>query len=343
MTYNEILEQARKVLSPKCRVCPECNGLACRGKIPGPGGAGNGQGFIECRAFFKDIKLRMDTIHPETEIDTSIEFFGRTFAAPFFVAPIGGMPYNYTGYLTEDQFSDYVVQGALNCGTMAFTADGPDDAQFPSILPIIEKANGVAVSTVKPWAKEKLMKRIRDLESVGAMAFSMDVDSAALVNLKLMGKPVSTKSVEEMKEITSSTHMPLVVKGVITPESALKCIEGGAYGIVVSTHGGRVNEDFPVPCSMLPEIRAAVGDKLKIFVDGGVRSGADVFKCLALGADAVLIGRPYVIAAHGGGVEGVELYTRKIMAELREAMMMTNCASLADITESKIKLNGSYT
>ena len=94
---------------------------------------------------------------------------------------------------------------------------------------------------------------------------------------------------------------------------------------------------------MLPEIRAAVGDKLKIFVDGGVRSGADVFKCLALGADAVLIGRPYVIAAHGGGVEGVEIYTRKIMAELREAMMMTNCASLADINESKIKLNGSYT
>jgi len=343
MTYPEILEQARKVLAPKCHVCPECNGLACRGMIPGPGGVGNGQSFTECRAFFKSIKLLMDAIHPDVEIDTSVELFGKTFSAPFFVAPIGGMSFNYTGHFTEAQFTEYIVQGALNCGTMAFTADGPDDTQFPSILPIIEKANGMAVSTVKPWEREKLMKRIRDLESVGAIGFASDIDSAALINLKLQGKPVSTKSVEEWKEITSSTHLPLVLKGVITPESALKCVEAGAYGIVVSTHGGRVMEDFPVPCSMLPEIRAAVGDRLKIFVDGGVRSGADVFKCLALGADAVLIGRPYVIAAHGGGTEGVELYTRRIMAELREAMMMTDCRTLSDITEKKIRMNASYT
>jgi len=89
---------------------------------------------------------------------------------------------------------------------------------------------------------------------------------------------------------------------------------------------------------VLPEIRAAVGADTKIFVDGGVRTGDDVFKMLALGADAVLIGRPYVIAAYGGGAEGVQLYTEKLKAELKDAMTMTSCKSLQEITRDKIRL-----
>ncbi|MBQ9411997.1 MAG: alpha-hydroxy-acid oxidizing protein, partial [Oscillospiraceae bacterium] len=73
-------------------------------------------------------------------------------------------------------------------------------------------------------------------------------------------------------------------------------------------------------------------------VDGGIRSGMDVFKCLALGADAVLIGRPYVVAVHGGGREGVVLYSQKIRNELRDAMVMTGCKSLSDITRDKIRV-----
>ena len=97
-------------------------------------------------------------------------------------------------------------------------------------------------------------------------------------------------------------------------------------------------EDAPAPCSMLPEIRAAVGDRIKVFVDGGIRSGMDVFKCLALGADAVLIGRPYVIAAHGGGQDGVVLYSKKLLQELRDVMVMTGCRSLLDIDQDKIRI-----
>ena len=82
----------------------------------------------------------------------------------------------------------------------------------------------------------------------------------------------------------------------------------------------------------------AVGADTKIFVDGGVRTGDDVFKMLALGADAVLIGRPYVIAAYGGGAEGVQLYTEKLKAELNDAMTMTSCKSLQEITRDKIRL-----
>ena len=97
-------------------------------------------------------------------------------------------------------------------------------------------------------------------------------------------------------------------------------------------------DDTPAPASMIEEIRAAVGKNLKIFVDGGIRSGNDIFKCLALGADAVLIGRPFAIAAHGGREEGVELLAKKLGAELKETMLMTDCKSLRDINRSKIIL-----
>jgi len=166
----------------------------------------------------------------------------------------------------------------------------------------------------------------------------MDIDSAGLINLALLGKPVTSKSFEELCEIISSTKIPFIVKGIMTASGAKKALEAGAYGIVVSSHGGRVLEDTPATCAMLPEIKEAIGDKMKLFVDGGIRSGADVFKALALGADAVLIGRPFAIAAFGGGAEGVELYSNKIGAELKETMLMTGCSSLSDITIDKIRL-----
>jgi isopentenyl diphosphate isomerase/L-lactate dehydrogenase-like FMN-dependent dehydrogenase len=174
------------------------------------------------------------------------------------------------------------------------------------------------------------------MEAADVMGFAIDVDSAGLVNMALMGTPVFPKSVEELCTITSSTKIPLIIKGVMTAECAKKALKAGAYGIVVSSHGGRVLADAPAPCSMLPEIRQAVGDKLKIFVDGGIRSGADVFKAIALGADAVLIGRPYAVSVFGGGVEGVEFYTKKIGAELIETMIMTGCKNLSSITMDKI-------
>ena len=144
------------------------------------------------------------------------------------------------------------------------------------------------------------------------------------------------KGVEDLREIVASTQMPFLVKGIMTPKSAIRCQQAGAYGIVVSSHGGRVLEDAPAPASMLPQIRKAVGNSFKIIVDGGIRSGADVFKCLALGADAVLIGRPYAIAAHGGLEEGVRLYTQRIASELKEIMILTDTPTLADITMDKL-------
>lgn len=336
MTYQELLEKARAKMAPQCRVCKECNGVVCKGEIPGTGGKGSGAAFKSCVDFLSSVKIKLDTIYENEGQDTSISLFGKSFKYPFFVAPIGGMNLNYNGAITETEYDEAVVFGSIKSGTAAFTGDGANDSLFLDSLPIIKKADGIAVPTVKPWKNDKVLEKVRMLEEANAMAFAMDIDSAGLINLALAGKPVSAKSVKELSEITSATNVPFIVKGVMTKEGAIKAVEAGAYGIVVSSHGGRVLEHAPATCSVLPEIRAAVGDKLKIFVDGGIRSGADVFKAIALGADAVLIGRPYVIAAFGGGAEGVELYTEKIGAELRDVMIMSGCKNLSDITIDKI-------
>lgn len=338
MIYQEVLENAKKVLNPTCRVCKECNGIVCKGEVPGVGGKGNGKAFIESYEFLSKIKIKMDTIYDNKAQDTSIELFNRTFKYPIFAAPIGGMKLNYNGIISEVEYNEAIVNGTIKAGTAAFTGDGPQDNVFLDSVDVIKKASGIAVPTLKPWKNEKVFEQIKIIESINAMAFAMDVDSAGLVNLALLGKPVTPKSVKELKQITDSTRIPFIVKGILTKEGAKKAIEAGAYGIVVSSHGGRVLTDAPATCSVLSEIRSAVGKDIKIFVDGAIRSGADVFKALALGADAVLIGRPYAISAFGGGADGVELYTNKIGSELKETMIMANCTNLAEITMDKIIL-----
>lgn len=338
MTYDEVLTAAREKLAPRCRVCKECDGRVCAGETPGVGGKGSGRAFMICREFFKSINIHLDVIYEPGEIDMSAEFFGRRFSLPVCVAPIGGMDINYTNAVSEEEYSEYIVGGARAADILPFTGDGASDRYFEATLAPIKAAGGIAVPTLKPWAHERNLRQVRALEELGVLAFASDIDSAGLINLKLLGKPVSPKPVSELRELVEETKLPFVVKGVMTAGGAMKALEAGAYGIVVSSHGGRVLEDAPCPASMLPEIRAAVGDKLTLFVDGGIRSGADVFKALALGADGVLIGRPYAIAAHGGGAEGVELYTKKLAAELQDVMLMTGCKKLSDITIDKIRL-----
>jgi isopentenyl diphosphate isomerase/L-lactate dehydrogenase-like FMN-dependent dehydrogenase len=166
----------------------------------------------------------------------------------------------------------------------------------------------------------------------------MDVDSAGLINLKLLGKPVDPKSPADIKEIVRrQTAVSRQGRNDAPGRAHMPGRRGLRHrGILPRRQrpGGR-----PPTCSVLPEIRAALGPDFKIFVDGGIRSGADVFKALALGADAVLIGRPYTLAALAGGAEGVQSsILKKYAPSLSDVMVMTGCASLSDITRDKVRL-----
>jgi len=161
----------------------------------------------------------------------------------------------------------------------------------------------------------------------------MDVDAAGLITLKKMGRPVSPKPLAKLTEIVAKTGLQFIIKGIMTPDEAELAVASGARGIVVSNHGGRVLDHAPAAVEVLPEIAARVKGKITILADGGVRTGGDILKMLALGADGVMIGRPFSVAAVGGLQKGVETYIDVIAGELKQAMVLTGVASIADISE----------
>ncbi|OEF97505.1 alpha-hydroxy-acid oxidizing protein [Desulfuribacillus alkaliarsenatis] len=336
MKYEDVLGRAKEVVKEYCKVCRDCNGKVCVGEVPGVGGKSSGAAFIRSREKLNEIKVNLDTIVEEQPIDTSVELFGQKFKFPVFAAPIGAVALNYGGHMDDYTYSQAILKGCQDAGTLGFTGDGVKDEFYDLPLKAIAENGGNGIPTIKPWKKEEILAKIKKAEESNATAVAMDIDAAGLVTLALLGKPVGTKSVDDLKELISATKLPVILKGVMTVAGAKKAMEAGAYGIVVSNHGGRVLDHTPATIEVLPEIAKAVKGKLKIFVDGGFRSGMDVFKGIALGADAVIIGRPYVLAAYGGEAEGVKIYTEKLGQELLETMIMTGCHSIKDIDESKI-------
>jgi 4-hydroxymandelate oxidase len=185
----------------------------------------------------------------------------------------------------------------------------------------------------------EIITRFKAAEDAGAIAVGIDIDAASFKTMALKGQAVGPKSIEELRELKSHLSVPFILKGIMNVESALAAIEAGADAIVVSNHGGRVMDTMPGTADVLPEIAAAVQGRAKVLVDGGIREGVDILKMLALGADAVMIGRPVCIAAFGAGQEGVEFYLNQKRDELKKAMILTGCASIHAIDPSVIFRN----
>lgn len=334
--WNEVLNQA-KTSAVKCRCCPICNGLACRGETPGVGGKGSGSSFVRNFESLRHILLVMDTIVSNEEVDTSADFFGHKVSLPVYAAPISGINQNYGAEMSDGEYSEYLVEGCLKAGTLAFTGDGMIDAMFTDPLDVIKKHGGLGVPTIKPWSKDAFTWRAEAAKEAGVLAVATDVDASGLANLRNSTTPVGFKDVDSLQEIKQLVAKPLIVKGVLSVTGAMKALAAGADGILVSNHGGRVLDDCLSGMDVLEEIVQAVKGRMKIFVDGAFRSGTDVFKALALGADGVLIGRPLSLAVIGDHVEGVEIYFQKITQELKDAMAMTGCKKITDITRDKVR------
>lgn len=172
------------------------------------------------------------------------------------------------------------------------------------------------------------------------LAFSLwavVIDSAGLPHLRQKGISAGTKTVEQLRALKECSKVPFVIKGVMSAKTALKAVEAGADAIIVSNHGGRVLPFSPTTAEVLPEIADAVKGQTKIIVDGGIRSGIDMFKALALGADAVMICRPVLVAWYGAGQQGIELLVNKLRAELDDTMYMCGARKLSDINRDMIR------
>ena len=339
MTYQEILNNARTCMGPYCKSCPTCNGLACKNTVPGPGAKGIGTGFIRNYQKWQELCVNMDTICENVPVDTSYNFFGKQVALPVFAAPVGAMQLHYGDKYDDLTYNDILVSACAGAGIAAFTGDGTNPAVIQAAAGALKKNHGCGVPTIKPWNIDTVKAKMEQAKASGCFAVAMDVDAAGLPFLKNMTPPAGSKSVAELAEIVKLAERPFIVKGVMTVKGALKAKEAGAAAIVVSNHGGRVLDQCPATAEVLPEIAEALkGSGVKILVDGGIRSGVDVFKALALGADAVLICRPFVTAVYGGGEEGVKCYIDKIAAELADTMQMCGAHSLAEITRDMVRI-----
>ena len=337
MTYQEILDHSRNQIGPYCKSCKICNGLTCKNTIPGPGAKGLGTGFIRNYQKWQELCVNMDTICENGPADTTFDFFGHRLALPVMAGPVGAMQLHYGDRYNDMEYNDLLVAACAKAGILAFTGDGTNPAVMEGAVKAIAANHGAGVTTVKPWNKEEVFRKLDMAKASGAWAIAMDIDAAGLPFLKNLTPPAGSKTVEELKEIADYAQVPFILKGIMTVRGAEKAVKAGAKAIVVSNHGGRVLDQCPATAEVLPEIVKAVGKDVMVLVDGGIRTGMDVFKALALGAKGVLIARPFVNMVYGGGLEGPAALVSKLKAELEDTMLMCGAHSLAEIDRSMVR------
>ena len=337
MTYQEILDRSRDQIGPFCKSCKICNGMACKNTVPGPGAKGLGTGFIRNYQKWQELCVNMDTICENGPADTTFDFFGHQLTIPVMAGPVGAMQLHYGDKYDDLTYNDLLVTACAKAGILAFTGDGTNPAVMEAAVNAIGENHGAGVATIKPWNQELVMQKMDMAKKCGAWAIAMDIDGAGLPFLKNLTPPAGSKTVEQLKEIADYAGVPFILKGIMTVKGAEKAAKAGAKAIVVSNHGGRVLDQCPATAEVLPEIVDAVGKDMMVLVDGGIRTGMDVFKALALGAKGVLIARPFVNMVYGGGLEGPAVLVEKLKAELADTMLMCGAHSLAEIDRSMVR------
>lgn len=323
LNWKEVQDTAREKLNPVCKVCSVCNGVVCRGQMPGMGSAGTGASFINNFQALAEYKLNLRTLHDAKDPQTSIEIFGKKLAIPVILGAVAGGKMNLNSSIIEDELVDSWLEGAKLGVTLGMTGDGPDPSLYNIGLEGSKKYPGLAIPIIKPRPQVEIIAKIKEAEEAGAVAVGIDIDASALIHNNVKGLSVEPKTLDQLKELVASTTLPVILKGIMTVDDALVAAEAGVAAIVVSNHGGRSMDHCLGTAEVLPEIAAAVRDKMTILIDGGIRTGLDVLKCLALGAHAVVVGRPPAIAAIGGGAEGISIMLDNFKSDLRKTMILT--------------------
>lgn len=323
MELKDIREVAKEKMKAVCVLCRECDGVWCAGKVPGMGGIGTGEAFKYSAAQLKKRKLIMKTIHDVKEPQLETTLFGEKLSLPVIGAPITGAKSHMGGGVTEEEYSNDVINGAIAAGTISMIGDSADPADNAVGIKAIKEAGGKGILIIKPRENSEIIKRIREAEEAGAIAVGVDVDGAAHVQMKLNGQHVSSKTFSELKELVESTKLPFIVKGILSAEEAELCAKAGVAAVVVSNHGGRVLNETVAPIDVIEEIGVRVGDKVVVLADGSIREGVDVLKFLALGAKGVLLGRPMIWGSIGGREKGVEVMLNTLKNQLTQAMILT--------------------
>ena len=279
----------------------------------------------------------MDSILIEEKIigsvlaSTETEFLGETFSSPVMMPAFSHLKQYNGRELTG--LEEYSI-AAKNANILNFCGMMEND-----MFAKIAATGAKTIRIVKPYDDNgKVRDQMQFAESVGAFGIGMDIDHIfGETGLDIcVGEKMAVQTMDMLRSYVESTKLPFVVKGVLSVRDAVACAEIGAKAIIVSHHHGRMPYAVP-PMLVLPEIRDALeGTGVKIIVDCGIESGADVYKAIALGADAAAVGRSMLPYLEKDGSAGVESYVEKVKNELRYIMSNTGCAKVTDIDDSSL-------
>lgn len=265
----------------------------------------------------------IDSVLPSTKMS----LFGEEFDTPIMTAAL-----SHLDNTAEDGMAVY-AKGAALSNAVHWVGMG-EDAELERVAATGAKA----IKIIKPHADNaEVFRKIEHAVSVGCLAVGMDTDHSfnSIGGYdNVMGLPMKSKSSSEIAEFVQASKVPFVIKGVLSPRDAEKCAKVGCAGIVVSHHHGMVDYSVP-PLMVLQDIISAVGDDVEVFVDCGIVSGMDAYKCLALGAKAVSVGR-HLMPLLKKGPEAVAQRIYEMNAELAGIMARTGVASLEDMDPTVI-------
>lgn len=279
------------------------------------------------RDYFDSLLVEMrhiDAVIPSTKF----ELYGETFDTPIMMAALSHLDNIRENGMVE------MAKGAHAANAVNWAGMG-DEAELEAIT-----ATGArTIKIIKPYAdNDYIFRRIEHAERCGVFALGMDLDHAFGGNGKydiVLGEEMRPKSLSELKKFINATKLPFIIKGVLSEQDAYKALEAGAKGIVVSHHHGIMNYAVP-PLYILPKIAKVIDGQIPIFVDCGIMSGMDVFKALALGADAVCAGRVIMEPLRKNGAEGVRDQIIKMTEELAGVMARTCFGDLKHINSTVI-------
>jgi 4-hydroxymandelate oxidase len=317
------------------------------------GGAGSENTLRWNREALDRIRLKPRVLRDVSKLDTRIKLFGQELSFPILLAPTGGHA------LVNPEGEMATARGAAAAGATLAISIG---ASFP-IQDIAKAAKGPL------WLQCYIQKDrglTRDLlekgQAAGYKAFCVTLDNPVLgardreekammdlptrerpngmaparSNLTQPGAPYSPLEPDKLTWdsvdwLLSFARIPVVLKGVLNPDDAERAARSGVAGIIVSNHGGRQLDTVPPTIEVLPSVVEKVAGRIPVLVDGGIRRGVDVLKGLALGASAVLIGRPYLYGLALGGADGVKRVVDILRTEFELAMALTGRASISEI------------
>jgi 4-hydroxymandelate oxidase len=329
-------------------------------KLPAPvwhylqSDAGNGLQLEVNERGWQNKKLLPRPLQDLQQPNTKCELFGEQWAHPLMLAPVAYQRLFHADGEIGTAVACNAQQGQMMVSSLASqsVSEIVTQAQQPlwfqlywqgdreRTAALLHKALAAGVSAVVFTVDAPVKQALIDLpDGISAVNLTQPLSMRPLQagqSPVFDGWMTQAPTWEDVAWLRQQVNVPLLLKGLMHVEDAKRAVEYGCDGVVISNHGGRVLDSTPSVAAVLPQIVAAVGGQCKILVDSGIRSGQDVFKALAMGADAVCIGRPYIWGLATEGAMGVAKVIRTLRDELEMTMALTGVSNLAAVRQIKL-------